>query len=148
MCVKQIKWGATNLWDLSLRHASPANILWDTLPPSGHKGNCQDLEAQSQQCLGVLGSPTAWQAAKSSLVQFSPQSSLTLCDPMDCSTPGLPTHHQLLEFTQTDVHRVGDAIQPSHPLSSPSPPAPNPSHYQGLFQWVSSSHEVAKVLEF
>ena len=66
------KWGATNLWALNLRHASPANILWDTLPPSGHKGNCQDLEAPSQQCLGVLGSPTAWQAAKSSLVQFSP----------------------------------------------------------------------------
>ena len=57
-------------------------------------------------------------------------------------------HHQLLEFTQTHVHRVGDAIQPSHPLSSPSPPAPNPSQHQGLFQWVNSSHEVAKVLEF
>ena len=69
-----------------------------------------------------------------------------LCDPMYCSTPGLPVHHQLPEFTQTHVHRVGDAIQPSHPLSSP-PPAPNPSHHQGLFQWVSSSHEVAKILE-
>ena len=67
---------------------------------------------------------------------------------MNCSTPGLPVHHQLLEFTQTHVHRVGDAIQPSHPLLSPSPPAPNPSHHQGLFQWVNSSHEVAKVLEF
>ena len=64
------------------------------------------------------------------------------------STPGLPVHHQLLEFTQTHVHRVGDAIQPSHPLSSPSPPAPNPSQHQSLFQWVNSSHEVAKVLEF
>ena len=69
-------------------------------------------------------------------VQFSSvaQSCLTLCDPMNCSTPGLPVHHQLLEFTQTHVHRVGDAIQPSHPLSSPSPPAPNPSQHQGLFQ--------------
>ena len=67
---------------------------------------------------------------------------------MNRSTPGLPVHHQLLGFTQTHVHRVGDAIQPSHPLSSPSPPAPNPSHLQGLFQWVSSSHEVAQVLEF
>ena len=67
---------------------------------------------------------------------------------MNRSTPGLPIHHQLLEFTQTHVHRVGDAIQPSHPLSSPSPPAPNPSQHQGLFQWVNSSHEVAKVLEF
>ena len=72
----------------------------------------------------------------------------TLCDPMNCSTPGLPVHHQLPEFTQTHAHRVDDAIQPSHPLLPPSPPAPNPSQHQGLFQWVSSSHEVAKVLEF
>ena len=69
-------------------------------------------------------------------------------NPMNCSTPGLPVHHQLLEFTQTHVHSVGDAIQPSHPLSSPSPPARNPSQHQSLFQWVNSSHEVAKVLEF
>ena len=71
-----------------------------------------------------------------------------LCDPMNRSTPGLPVHHQLLEFTQTHVHRVGDAIQPSCPLPSPSPPAFNLSQHQGLFQWVNSSHEVAKVLEF
>ena len=83
-------------------------------------------------------------------VQFSSvtQSCPTLCDPMNNSIPGLPVHHQLPEFTQTHVHWVGDAIQPSHPLSSPSPPAPNPSQHQGLFQWVNSSHEVAKVLEF
>ena len=68
--------------------------------------------------------------------------------PMNCSVPGLPVHHQLLESTQTHAHRVGDAIQPSHPLLSPSPPAPNPSQHQGLFQWVNSLHEVAKVLEF
>ena len=80
----------------------------------------------------------------SSVAQLCP----TLCDPMNCSMPGLPVHHQLLEFTQTNVHWVGDAIQPSHPLSSPSPPAPNPSQPQGLFQWVNSSQEVAKVLEF
>ena len=67
---------------------------------------------------------------------------------MNRSTPGLPVHHQLLEFTQTHAHRVGDAIQPSHPLSPPSPPALNPSQHQGLFQWVNSSHEVAKVWEF
>ena len=69
-----------------------------------------------------------------SSVQFSSvaQLCLTLCDPMNCSTPGLPVHHQLPEFTQTHVHRVCDAIQPSHPLSSPSPPAPNPSQHQGL----------------
>ena len=70
------------------------------------------------------------------IVQFSSvaQSCLTLCNPMNRSTPGLPVHRQLPEFTQTHVHRVGDAIQPSHPLSSPSPPAPNPSQHQSLFQ--------------
>ena len=76
------------------------------------------------------------------------QSWPTLCDSMNHSTPGLPVHHQLLESTQTHVHLVGDAIQASHPLSSPSPPAPNPSQHQDLFQWVNSLHEVAKVLEF
>ena len=72
----------------------------------------------------------------------------TLRDPMNRSTPGLPVHHQLPEFTQTHIHRVSDAIQPSHPLSSPSPAAPNPFQHQSLFQWVNSLHEVAKVLEF
>ena len=83
-------------------------------------------------------------------VQFSSvtHSCPTLFDTMNCSTPGLPVHHQLPEFTQTHIHWVGDAIQPSHPLSSPSPPDPNPSQHQSLFQWVKSSHEVAKVLEF
>ena len=81
--------------------------------------------------------------------QFSSvaQSCLTLCDPMNRSMPGLPVHHQLPEFTQTHVHRVSDAIQPSHPLSSPCPTF-NLSQHQGLFKWVNSSHEVAKVLEF
>ena len=84
-----------------------------------------------------------------SSVQFSSvaQSCLTLCDPMNRSTPGLPVHHQLPEFTQTRVHWVSDAIQPSHPRSSPSSPVPNPSQHQSLFQWVNTSHEVAKVLE-
>ena len=72
----------------------------------------------------------------------------TLCDPMDCSKPGLPIYHHLPQFVQTHVHRVSDAIQPSHPLSSPSPPAFNLSQHQSLFKWVSSSHQVAKVLEF
>ena len=82
--------------------------------------------------------------------QFSSvaQSCPTLCEPTNRSIPGLPVHHQLPESTQTHVHWIGDAIQPSHLLSSPSPPAPNPSQHQGLFQWVNSSHEVAKVLEF
>ena len=83
-------------------------------------------------------------------VQFSSvaQSCQTLYDPMNCSTPGLPVHHQLLQITQTHIRWVSDAIQPSHPRSSPSPPAPNPSQHQSLFQWVNSLHQVAKVLEF
>ena len=85
-----------------------------------------------------------WRTVISSVAQ----SCLTLCDPMNRSMPGLSVHHQLLEFTQTHVHWVGDAIQLSDPLSSPSPPAPNPSHHQGLFQWVNSLYEVANVLEF
>ena len=77
-------------------------------------------------------------------VQFSSvtQSCPTLCDPMNHSTPGLPVHHQLPEFTQTHVHRVSDVIQPPHPLLSPSPPALNPSQHQGLFKWVSSPPDV------
>ena len=83
-------------------------------------------------------------------VQFSSVAQLcpTLCEPMDCSMPGLPVHHQLLEPAQTHVHWVGDAIQPSHLLSSPPPPTFNLSQHQGLFQWVSSLHRVAKGLEF
>ena len=81
-------------------------------------------------------------------IQSVAQSCPTLCDPITCSMPGLPVHHQLPEFTQTHVHWVSDAIQPSHPLLSPSPPAFNLFQHQGLFQWVNSSHEVAKVLEF
>ena len=73
---------------------------------------------------------------------------LTISDPMDCSTPGLPVRHQLPGLAQTHVHRVGDAIQPSHPLSSPSPPAFNLSQHQGLFQWAGSSYQVANALEF
>ena len=82
-------------------------------------------------------------------VQFSSvaQSCPTLCDPTDRSTPGLPVHHQLPEFTQTHAHWVSDAIQPSHPLSSPTPPTFNLSQHQGLFKWVSSLHQVAKLLE-
>ena len=86
-----------------------------------------------------------------SLLNFSSVQSLSrvrLCNPMNHSMPGLPVHHRLPEFTQTHVHWVSDAIQPSHPLLSPFPPAPNPSQHQSLFQWVNSSHKVAKVLEF
>ena len=94
--------------------------------------------------LSHQGSPIVASVQFSSVAQSGP----TLCDPMNRSTPDLPVHHQLPKFTQTHVHQVSDAIQPSHPLSSPSPPALNPSQHQSLFQWVNSSHEVAKVLEF
>ena len=84
------------------------------------------------------------------IIQFSSvaQSCPTLCDLMDCTTPGFPVHHQLPELAQTLVHWVSDAIQPSHPLSSPSSPAFNLSQHQGLFQWVSSLHQVAKYWSF
>ena len=92
-----------------------------------------------------------WSTGQTSLwtVQFSSvaQLCLTLCNPMNGSMPGLPVHHELPEFTQTHAHRVSDAIKPSHSLLSPSPPAPNPSQHQSLFQWVNSLHEVAKVFE-
>ena len=87
------------------------------------------VSSEPGQLLGVGGS-TALGVVFSSVAQSHP----TLCDPMNCSTPGLPVHHQLPQFTPTHVHRVGDTIQPSHPLLSPSPPAPNPSQHQSLFQ--------------
>ena len=101
------------------------------------------LSSSSSVCTSSLD--FSW---KRTYIQFSSvaQSCLTLYNPMNHSTPGLPVHHQLPEFTQTHVHQIGDGIQPSLPLSSPSP-APNPSQHQGFFQWVNSSHEVAKVLE-
>ena len=98
-----------------------------------------------------VGQTSGWHVSflqVSSSVSSVAQLCLTLCDSMDCSTPGFPVHHQLPELTQTHVHRVGGAIQSPHPLSSPSPPAFNLSQHQGLFQSVSSSHQVAKVLEF
>ena len=76
------------------------------------------------------------------------QSGQTLCNPMDCSMPSFPVHHQLPELAQTHIYWVSDAIQPSHPLLSPSPPTLDLSQHQGLFQWISSLHQVAKVLEF
>ena len=89
-----------------------------------------------------------WKLFPQSFLSSVAQSCPTLCDPMNHSMPGLTVHHQLQQFTQTHVHWVGDAIQPSHPLSSPSPPALNLSQHQGLFKSISFSHQVAKVLEF
>ena len=113
--------------------------------------NSQDIQSGFKQALYIQEPLSLLTHAFVELqFQFSSvaQSCLTLCDPMNRSTPGLPVHHQLPESTQTHVHWVSDAIQPSHPLSSPSSPAPNPSQRQGIFQWVNTSHEVAKVLEF
>ena len=115
-------------------------LVLHCLPPLLTQKEPKSLSSLVPECIFLL----------SQTVQFSSvaQSCPTLCDPMNSSTPGLPVHHQLPEFTQTHVHPVNDAIQPSHPLSSPSPPAPNPSQHHSLFQWVNSLHEVAKVLEF
>ena len=119
---------------------------------SGHSFLCS---VQLQQMIAYF---TVWVMCTALMImyfnpsydQFSPvsQSYPTLCNPMDCSAPGLPVHHQLPGLAQTHVHWVSDAIQPSHPLSSPSPPAFNLSQCQGLFQWVSSLHQVAKVMSF
>ena len=94
------------------------------------------------------GNTEAGENTKTSQFSSVTQLCLTLCDLVDCSTPGFPVHHQHPELTQTHVHLIGDAIQPSHPLSSPSPLAFNLSQHQGLFQLVTSSHHVAKFLEF
>ena len=109
------------------------------LPPSGvlYSGISQSTTDKSRM------TTLSWKASVWLLsVQFKSLSRVRLCDPMNRSTPGLPVYHQLPEFTQTHVHQVSDAIQPSHPLSSPSPPSPNPSQHQGLFQWVNFLHEV------
>ena len=122
---------------------------WDRLT-EGDTGSCSDGRGHAQWIFNQL-SVYGWSCVSSLQFQFSSIQSLscpTRCDPMNCSTPGLPLHHQLPEFTQTHAHRVGDDIQPSHPLSSPIPPALKRSQHQSLFQWVNSLHEVAKVLEF
>jgi len=106
--------------------------------------NSMKVSQKTKHRVTILSSNPTPRHQFSSVAQSCP----TLCDPMNRSTPGFPVHCQLPEFTQTHVHRVGDAIQPSHPLLSPFPPAPNPSQHRGLFQWVNSLHEVAKVLEF
>ena len=130
-----------------------ARILeWGAIPSSRGSSQPRDQTHMSYVSPTLAGrfftTSITWQTGTS--IQFSSVAQLcpTLCNPMNCSMPGIPVHHQLPEFTQTHVHRVSDAIQPSHPLSSPSPPAPSPSQHQSLFQWVNFLHEVAKVLEF
>ena len=110
--------------------ATHSGVLAWRIPWTEEPGRLQSMESQRNGHNWVTS------------VQFSSvaQSCPTLCDPMDCSTPGFPVHYQLLEFTQTHVHGVSDVIQPSHPLSAPYPPAFNLSQHQGLFKWVSSLH--------
>ena len=119
---------------------NPGTALWREDKPA--LLDCFTLQGG----LDTLKCPWGWPV----LPQFSSvnQSCPTLCDPMDWSTPGFPVHHQLPDLAQTHVHQVGDAIQPSHPLLSPSPPTFNLSQHHGLFQWVSSSHQMARVFKF
>ena len=143
--IKSLKWLFNNCHNLKTIQTS---FNWLMNEESVHTlkqwNTSQQLEKQKDN----------WYTQKNgwlfSSVQFSLVAQLcpTLCNPHESQCAGLPLHHQLPEFIQTHVHRVSDAIQPSHPLSSSSPPAPNPSQHQSLFQWVNSSHEVAKVLKF
>ena len=110
-------------------------------------GQCSSSLPSGKECSDNASPTPGRLLSQIKLVQFT-QSCPTPGDPIDCSTPGLPVHHQLTEFTQTHVHWVRDAIRPSHPLSSPSPPVFNLSQHQGLFKWVSSSHQVAKYWSF
>ena len=145
----------THLWSLWHQYFKMALCLmaWRFLH-SGMKYHNRLRIRERCICLKMMEDAKGEMACTSTagmfLGQFSSviQSCPTLCHPMNCSTPGLPVHQQLPEFTHTHVHQVSDAIQPSHPLLSPSPPAPNLFQHQSLFQWVNSSHEVAKVLEF
>ena len=165
--IELFKIGTSRIRKLEKEMSTHSSVLAWRIPGTGEPGglpslgshrvrhNWSDLAAAAAAGLGrmyiiyslskyVLNGPNDSFSSVSSVAQLC----LTLCDTMNCSTPGLSVHPQLPEFTQTHVHWVGDAIQPSHPLWSPSPPAPNPSQHQSLFQWVNSSHEVAKVLEF
>ena len=118
------QWTVAHQAPQSMRILQARILEWVAMPPPGDLLN-PGIEPRS---------PALQADFLSSQFSSVAQSCPTLCDPMSCSTPGLPVHHHLLEFTQTHVHQVGDAIQPSHPLSSPSPPAPNPSQHQILFQ--------------
>ena len=155
----QSRWTLCNLMDCGLLGSSVHGILQarilECIAMPSSKGSSWPrnwTRISYVSCIGrwVLYHWSHQEALYMPSVQFSSvaQSCPTLCNPTNSSTPGLPVHHQLPESTQTHVHQVGDAIQPSHPLSSPSLPALNLSQHQGLSQWVSSSHQLAKVLEF
>ena len=149
---RSVESDSCNSIDCSLSGSSVRGVLqartleWVAIPFS--RGSFWPRDQTWLSCIAgrfftIWATREAWWYSKFSSAQSCP----TLWDPMDCSTPGLPVHHQLLEFSQTHVHWVGDAIQPSHPLLSPSP-AFNLSQHQGLFKWVSSSRHMARLLEF
>ena len=121
------------------------NCFREEVRTSGNWATAQRLsfDGWPQNCHGAAGRVTQLCCCCCSVAKSCP----ILCDPMDCSMPGFPVHHHLPEFAQTHVHRVDEAIQPSHPLSAPSPSAINLSQHRGVFQWVSSLHQAAKVLE-
>ena len=132
--------------------ASPTQWTWVWVNSgswwwTGRPGMLQSMGSQRARHSEMRSQVSLWSISS---VQFSSvaQSCLTLWDPVDCSMPGFPVHHQLPEPTQTHVHWVGDAIQPSHSLLSPTPPTFNLSQHQALFKWVSSLHQVAKLLKF
>ena len=133
-------------------HGTPQARILEWVATPYYRGSSRPRDRTWVSCIAGRFF-TLWATREASVlmtVSFSSvtQSCLTLCDPVNHSTPGLPVHHQFPESTQTYVHWVGDAIQSSHPLSSPSSPALHLSQHQGLFKWVSSLHQVAKVLEF
>ena len=132
-------------WDTSVKHGS--RLVSGLLRWYGVLENTASLSTAWNFSPNVVIRKYYIPCLSETSVSSAAQSCLTLCDPMDCSTPGFPVHHQLPEFTQTHVHWVGDAIQPSHPLSASSPPVFNLSQHQSLFQWVGL-HQEAKVLEF
>ena len=158
-----LEWGAISFsrgfsWSRDWTWVSP--IVGRRFYHLSHQGSpivieicAKSLQSGLTFCVRLLcpwdfpGKNTAMVCHLSDQIRSVAQLCPTLCDPMNRSMPGLPVHHQLPEFTETYIHQVSDAIQPSHPPSSPSPPAFNPSQHQSLFQWVNSSHEVAKVLE-
>ena len=145
-CVSHISCTGTVTMDSDINLGVLTCLSWQGTCPH----TCQSLCQCACIHLFLFFDTSIMHCISTLLYQFSSvtQLCLTLCHPMNRSTPGLPVHHQLPEFTQTHVHWVSDAIQPSYPLSSPSPPDPNPSQHQGLFQCVNSLHQVAKVLEF
>ena len=141
------KWGPGDAW---LWPFPCWSLGLEGLPPLTPPGQLSLRTLNWAQMLPPPGS-LPWSTPSTCLVpefRSVAQLCLTLCDPMNCSTAGFSVHHQLPELAQTHFHWVSDAIQPYHPLSSPSPPAFNLSQHQGLFQWISSLHQVAKVVEF